>query len=95
MKNYNMTLTKKQQNIVLSSGKTDKHEYLTDEEILTCDQSKMIEKGNITYSSLGKVLKNNKNKLEDAGKNKEKRIKHVVEKQTKALQTLNTYPQLK
>ena len=55
----------------------------------------MMEKGNITYSSLGKVLKNNKNKIEDAGKNKEKRIKHVAEKQTKALQTLSTYPQLK
>ena len=33
----------------LSSGKIDKYEYLTGEEILPSDQSKIIEQAKITY----------------------------------------------
>ena len=42
----------------LSSGKIDKYEYLTGEEILPSDQSRIIEQANFTYSPLGKALKN-------------------------------------
>ena len=46
----------------LSSGQIDKYEYLTGEEILTSDQSRIIEQAKFTYSSLGKVIeKQNKN----------------------------------
>ena len=38
----------------LSSGKIDKYEYLTGEEILPSDQSRIIEQANFTYSLLGK-----------------------------------------
>ena len=40
-----------------SSGEIDKYEYLTGEEILLSDQSRMIEQAKFTYSPLGKALK--------------------------------------
>ena len=42
----------------LSSGKIDKYEYLTGEEILPSNQQQIIEQAKFTYSSLGKALKN-------------------------------------
>ena len=39
----------------LSSGKIDKYEYLTSEEILPSDQSRIIVQVKITYSPLGKA----------------------------------------
>ena len=41
---------------VLSSGKIDIYEYLTGEEILPSDQSRIIEKAKFTYSPLGKAF---------------------------------------
>ena len=40
----------------LSSGKTDKYEYLTGNEVLPSDQSRIIELANFTYSPLGKAF---------------------------------------
>ena len=40
----------------LSSGKIDKYEYLTGEEILPSDQSRIIEQARFTYSPLGKAF---------------------------------------
>ena len=40
----------------LSSGKIDKHEYLTGEEILPSDQSKIIEQAKSTNSQLVKTF---------------------------------------
>ena len=42
----------------LSSGKNDKYEYLTSEEILLSNQKQIIEQAKCTYSPLGKALKN-------------------------------------
>ena len=47
----------------LSSGKIDKYEYLTDEEILPSNQQQIIEQAKFTYSSLGKAFLRNKQKL--------------------------------
>ena len=53
----------------LSSGKIDKFEYITGEEILPSNQSRIIEQARFTYSPLGKafekkILKNKeRNKL--------------------------------
>ena len=47
-KKSNTISIEKQQKTALSSGKIDKYEYLTDEEILPTDQSRMI--GNVTFS---------------------------------------------
>ena len=49
IKNYNMTLTEKQ-------PKYQDSEYLTDEEILPLDQSRIREQAKFTYSSLGKAF---------------------------------------
>ena len=40
----------------LSSDKIDKYEYLTVEEILPSDQSRMIEQAKFIYSPLGKAF---------------------------------------
>ena len=42
----------------LSSGKIDKYEYLTGEEILPSNQQQIIEQAKLTYSPLEKLLKN-------------------------------------
>ena len=46
----------------LSSGKIDKYEYVTGEEILASDQGRIIDQANFTYSPLGKGLKQLKTK---------------------------------
>ena len=46
----------------LSSGKTDKYEYLTGEEILPSNQKQIIEQNKFTYSPLGKAFEK-KNKI--------------------------------
>ena len=42
----------------LTSGKIDKYEYLTGEDILPSDQRRVIKQAKFTYSPLGKSLKN-------------------------------------
>ena len=42
----------------LSSGKIDKYEYLTGEEILPSNQKQIIQQAKFTDSPLGKLLKN-------------------------------------
>ena len=49
--------------IELSSGKIDKHEYLTGEEILSSDQRRVIEEAKFTYSPLGKALEKQRKQL--------------------------------
>ena len=44
----------------LSSGKIDKYEYLTGEEILPSNQQQIIQQAKFTYSPLGKKLLKNK-----------------------------------
>ena len=41
----------------LSSGKNDKYEYFTGEEILPSNQQQIIEQANFTFSPLGKANK--------------------------------------
>ena len=42
----------------LSSGKLDKYEYLTGEEILPSNQQQIIQQAKFDYSPLGKAIKN-------------------------------------
>ena len=42
--------------LALPSAKIDKYEYLTGEEILPSDQSRIIEQAKFTYSPLGKAF---------------------------------------
>ena len=54
----------------LSSGKIDKYEYLTGEEILPFNQQQIIEQAKFTYSPLGKAFEKQTKTIEDQGKNK-------------------------
>ena len=54
----------------LSSGKIDEYEYLTDEEILPSDQSKIIEQAKFTYSPLGKAFEKKEKQLKVKEQNK-------------------------
>ena len=63
----------------LSSGKLDKYEYLTGEEILPSNQREIIEQAKFTYSPLGKAFEKQIKTIEDQGK-----------KQGYALTTLKT-----
>ena len=62
---------------VLSSGKLDKYEYLTGEEILPSNQQQIIQQAKFTYSPLGKGLEKQTKTIEDQG-----------EKQVVALESL-------
>ena len=56
----------------LSSGKIYKYDFLTGEEILSSDQSKIIEQAKFKYSPLGKAFENQTKKIVDQ---EEKQIK--------------------
>ena len=58
----------------LSSGKIDKYEYLTGEEIFPSNQQQMIEQAKFTYSPLGKAFEKQTKTIEDQG---EKQIKAI------------------
>ena len=48
----------------LSSGKIDKYEYLTGEEMLSSNQQQIIEQAKFTYSPLVKVFEKQTKKIE-------------------------------
>ena len=52
----------------LSSGKIDKYECLTGEEILSSNQKEIIEQAKFTYSLVGKAFKRQTKTTEDQGK---------------------------
>ena len=60
--------------LALSSGKIDKYEYLTGEEILSYNQQQIIEKAKLTYSPLGKAFEKQTKAIKDQG---EKQIKAI------------------
>ena len=60
----------------LSSGKIDKYEYLTGEEILPSNQQQIIEQAKFTYSPLGKAFEKQIKTIEDQGEKQIKAIQH-------------------
>ena len=58
----------------MSSHKFDKHEYLTDEEILSSNKKQMIEQSKFTYSPLTNIFEKQRKIIEDQ---KEKQIKAI------------------
>ena len=67
----------------LSSGKIDKYEYLTGEEILPSNQQQIIQQAKFAYSPLGKALEKQIKTIEDQGEKQVKAIqdnKHLVNK---------------
>ena len=61
----------------LSSGKLDKYEYLTGEEILPSNQQQITQQAKFTYPPLGKAFEKQAKTIEDQG-----------EKQVVALESL-------
>ena len=51
----------------LSSGKLDKYEYLTGEEILPSNQQQIIQQAKFTYSPLGKAFEKQTKTIKDQG----------------------------
>ena len=60
----------------LSSGKIDKYEYLTGEEILPSNQKQIIEEDKFIYSPLGKALEEQTKAIKDQGEKQIKAIKN-------------------
>ena len=78
MKNCNILLTEKQEKYqlsALSSGKTDKYEYLTGEQILPPDKRRVIEQAKLAYFPLGKAFGKQIKTIEEEDKNQIKVIK--------------------
>ena len=64
----------------LSTGKIDKHEYLTGEEILPSNQRQKIEQAKFAYSTLGKAIQKQTKTIEDQGRKQVKALENRVEK---------------
>ena len=73
----------------LSSGKTDKYEYLTGEEILPSNQQQIIEQAKFTYSPLGKAFEKQIKTTDDQGK---KQIDAVADLKPKEIKPRETKP---
>ena len=70
VKNYNLTLTEKQQKY----QQIEKYEYLTREETLPSDQNRIIEKAKFTYYLLGKAFEKQTKIIEEQGKKQVKTL---------------------
>ena len=86
--------------IRLSSGKIDKHEYLTSEVILPSDQSRMIEQVNFIYSPLGKalqkptkIIEDQRRRQSDANMNQNKRKVGLINNDATKLSQKETFKQ--
>ena len=73
----------------LSSGKTDKYEYLTGEEMLPSNQKQIIEQAKFTYSPLGKAFEKQIKTIEDQGK---KQIDALADLKLKEIKPRETKP---
>ena len=60
----------------LSSGKIDKYEYLTGEEILPSNQQQIIEQAKFTYSPLGKASEKQVKTIDDQGDKQKEAIQN-------------------
>ena len=72
-----------QKKSALSSGKVDKYEYLTGEEILPPNQQQITDQAKFTYSPLGKAFEKQTKTIEDQGK---KQIDALVALKPKMMQ---------
>ena len=76
----------------LSSGKVDKYEYLTGEEILLCNQQQIIEQAKFTYSPLGKAFEKLTKTIKDLGENQVNPLKSLESFKPKELKPKDLTP---
>ena len=80
----------------LSSGKFDKYEYLTGEEVLPSNKQQMIEQAKFTYSPLGKAFEKQVKTIEDQGKKQIEalenlKLKEITQDKTKPIEYNNYF----
>ena len=73
--------------LALSSGKSDKYEYLTSEEILLSNQHQIIEQAKFTYSPLRKAFEKQVKTIEDQGKKQVDALADLKPKEIKPRET--------
>ena len=73
----------------LSSGKIDKYEYATDEEILPSNQKQIVEQAKFTYFPLRKAFEKQTKTIEDQGKNQVDSLKNLKPKDKKKTNRTN------
>ena len=88
MKNFNTTLIEAAKISALSSGKFNKYEYLTGEEILPSNKQQIIEQAKFAYYPLGKAFEKQTKTIEDQG---EKQIKAIQDNKQQQLIRDNDY----
>ena len=71
----------------LSSGKIDKYEYLTGEEIVPSNQQQIIEQAKFTYSPLGEAFEKQTKTIEDQGKKQVDALANLKSKEIKLGET--------
>ena len=76
----------------LSSGKIDKYEHLTGEEILPSNQQQIIEQAKFTYSPLGKAFEKQTKTIEDQGKKQVNAYKSLESLKPKELKPKEAKP---
>ena len=70
-----------------SSGKIDKYDYFTGEEILPSNQQQIIEEAKFTYSPLGKAFEKQTKTIEYQGKKQVDALADLKSKKTKQRET--------
>ena len=71
----------------LSSGKIQKYEYLTGEDILPFNQQQIIEQARFTYSPLGKAFQKQIKTIEDQGQKKVDALENLkLKEETKPIE---------
>ena len=76
---------------ILSSGKIDKYEYLTGEEILPSNQKQITEQAKITFYPLGKVFKKQIKTIENQGEKQIEAFKDLNKNIEKQIHKANDY----
>ena len=72
----------------LSSGKIDKYEYLTGEEILPSDQRRVTEQANFAYSPLVKAFEKQAKTIEDQGIKQVEALKALTGEELESIEGL-------
>ena len=80
----------------LSSGKFNKYEYLTSEEVLPSNRQQIIEQAKFEYSPLGKAFKKRVKTIEDQGKKQIEalenlKLKEITRDKTKPIEYNNYF----
>ena len=75
-----------------SSGKLDKYEYLTSEEILPSNQQQIIQQAKFTYSPLGKALEKQRKAIEDQGEKQVVALESLKDRDKKLTSTKDFIP---